>query len=176
VNSRCSVYAVRTGACRLFGNPVLAELGISELETCRRGITLISGTSDAAGIRSWLDRLCSLDMQMYEYNAEPYFIKGFTLHCWLDIYFDETLDFFTFREIREAMHRHVELSEFRGIYTPHTGLREKIDKIGILSALLPSGDRPTLRALCRSIRDDYPLTGLYYHDEAVAFLAEIDKE
>lgn len=171
----CAIHPARTGACRLFGIPSLKELNLSNLEACRHHIEIVSGNSDISFIQSWLEKLCQLDRKLYDYAAEPYFIKGFNLHCWLDIYFDDSLDFDIFNDIKQVLKQYVDLAEYKNYYTSQTGLKEKIDKIGILSALLSSGDKALLHPLLLSIRDDYPATGTYFYDEAVAYLDVLDK-
>ena len=100
---------------------------------------------------------------------------GFNLHCRLDIYFDDSLDFDIFNDIKQVLKQYIDLAEYKKYYTSQTGLKEKIDKIGILSALLSSGDKALLHPLLLSIRDDYPATGTYFYDEATAYLDVLDK-
>ncbi len=175
-NNRCSIHAARTAACRLFGIPSLKELNIANMETCRHAITVTSGNSDISFLQSWLDKLCDLDRTLYAYGSEPYFIKGFNIHCWLDIYFDDFFDFDAFRDITRVMKHYIDLTAFREYYICRTGLKEKVDKIGILSTLLACGDKNLLQPLLISIRDDYPATGTYFQDEAVAFCDVLEKE
>jgi len=170
----CEVHPARTGACRLFGIPSLKELGISNLEQCRNSITVVSGNGSLAAVQSWLEKLMSLEKTLYRADEEPYFIKGFNIQCWLDIYFDDSLDFDIFREIKNSMHRYIDLQEYAGSYKPQTGLKDKIDKITIFSSLLNCGDRATIQPLLLSIRDDYPATGTYFFEESNAFLSTLD--
>ena len=73
------------------------------------------------------------------------------------------------------MAANIDLGRYADDYRPSTGLREKIDKISVLSAIIGSGDRAMLRGLLLSIRDDYPLTGTYFYEEANTLLTELDK-
>lgn len=174
-DNRCAIHSARTGACRLFGIPSLKELKLSNMETCKHTITVTRGESDISFIQSWLDKLYQLDKTLYQYGEEPYFIKGFNIHCWLDIYFDDSLDFDVFYNIKATMNHYLDLSRYKKKYTFHTGLKEKTDKIGILSTLIGSGDSKSLHSLLISIRDDYPACGTYFYDEAAAFLKILDK-
>jgi hypothetical protein len=120
----------------------------------------------AGSIRAWLDKLVELDSSLYSYNTEPFFVTGFNIHCWLDIYFDESFEVEVFGDIRRVMREYLELGEFAAGYTQQSGLKEKVDKITILSAMAGRAHPDTVRQLLVSIRDDYPKTGTYYHAEA----------
>jgi len=175
-NGRCAVHPGRTGACRLFGIPSLKELKLTNMEECKNSVTVIKGNGNVTFIESWLDRLYLLEKKLYHSWEEPYYIKGFNIQCWLDIYFDDSLDFDVFIEIKNCMDTHITLSPYKNSYTLKTGLKDKIDKISILAALLDSGDREAITRALLSIRDDYPLTGMYYYDESEAFLGVLDKD
>jgi len=169
-DTQCSIHKARTGGCRLFGIPSLKELHISELEECKNSIKVSSGRGDIVFITQWLQQLIEIDARLYSFGVEPYYIKGFSIHCWLDIYFDDSLDFDVFDKIRVIMKQYIDLSAIKKSYTFKTNLREKIDKITILSSLLGSNDRDTIEQLLLSIRDDYPETGTYFYEEAIQFL------
>ena len=53
--------------------------------SCAHKVTVISGRGDEAFVRQWLDRLVGLNKRLYAFNAEPYFVRGFNLECWLDV-------------------------------------------------------------------------------------------
>lgn len=171
---RCSVHEVRTGACRLFGVPALAKLDIPELVECRKGVDARGPQTDAAFIRDWLGRLHQLNKQLYPLDAEPYFLTGLTVECWLDIYFDTTFTDPFFEPIRTIMADNIPLSDFFTIYRPRTGIRDKLDKIAAFSNMIDLGDASLLRPLLVSIRDDYPLTGTYFYEEANMYLKALD--
>lgn len=174
-NGKCSVHPGRTGACRLFGIPSLKELKLTNMEECKNNATIIKGDGGVTFIKSWLDRLYILEKNLYRSWEAPYFIKGFNIQCWLDIYFDDSLDFDVFIEIKNCMRQYINLSPHKNSYKLKTGLKEKIDKISILAALLDSGDKEAIYKVLLSIRDDYPLTGMYFYDESTAFINVLDK-
>ncbi|MBD3393621.1 MAG: hypothetical protein GF418_15895 [Chitinivibrionales bacterium] len=169
----CCVHSARTGACRLFGLPALRELGIRDMVYCARGIKATGDNVDAAWIREWLERLVQVDAALYAYGEEPYFVTGFNVHCWLDIYFDESIDAGVFSDLRRLLRDHLDLGFLEGTYVPQTGLKEKVDKISVLSAMQGMADPETITRLLVSIRDDYPRTGTYYVQEALALLAAL---
>jgi len=172
--SKCTVHPWRSGACRLFGIPSLDELGVSNLVSCFNNISVTSGQYDKPFIMQWLDSLVLLNKSLYSFGKEPYFIYGFNLECWLDIYFDELIADEVFCQIRNIMKQHFDLSAFAPRYAPKTGLKDKIDKINILTMLIDTGDKDSIRDLCISIRDDYPLTGTYFTKEAETFLTALE--
>lgn len=176
VANRCIVHKGRTGACRLFGVPALAEFGIKDMTECKHHIQILNGTSDFAFVKAWLTNLVALNRTFYAFEQEPYCIRGFNISCWLDLYFDETLDFDIFNELKHILHGAIDLSRWNAQGTPQTGLKEKVDKISLLQAILDSGDRGILQPLLLSIRDDYPLTGTYFYEEANMLLGELDKK
>jgi hypothetical protein len=173
--SKCLVHAGRSASCRIFGVPSLANLGVSDLVQCKNGIAVTSGDGSAGFIAKWIERLFDINRALYAFDAEPYFIRGLNLECWLDIYFDATLDFDVFADIRRRMHEAADLREWARAYRPKTGIREKIDKISVLSAMMGMGDRETMRGLVLSIRDEYPFTGTWFLEEANAYLREMEK-
>ena len=174
-NDKCAIHYARTGACRLFGVPSLHNFEINNLEECKNGITITSGNGDSAFIKSWLDELVKLNESLYDFSQEPYFIRGFTIQCWLDIYFDDSLDFDVFHEIKEVMYRHIDLSYCNKSYALQTQLRDKFDKIAILSSLLyTSCDIELVKKTVNSIKNDYPTTGTYFLEEATAYLSAIE--
>jgi hypothetical protein len=174
-NKLCSVHLWRTGACRLFGIPALEKLGVSDLVSCFNSISVVSGASDEAFIRAWLDRITSLNTALYPFGKAPYHVYGFNLECWLDIYFDDLFTVDVFADIRAIMARYFDLSKWKQDYKARTGLKEKIDKISILSLLLETGDRDSIKELLVSIWDGYPLTGTYFQKEAQEMLDMINK-
>jgi hypothetical protein len=174
-SSRCLVHPGRSGSCRIFGIPALAELDIPDLVQCANNIAVIKGDGTIPCIQRWIERLFDLNRELYPFDAEPYYIKGLNLECWLDVYFDDSLNFDLFADIRRVMREHIDISAFASAYRPKTGLREKIDKITVLSAMLGSATGAELEDLLRSIRDGYPFTGSYYYEEAGAYLDEIRK-
>ncbi len=171
--SKCTVHPWRSGACRLFGIPSLDELGVANLVSCFNNISVISGKWDKQFIMQWLDSLALVNESLYEFGKEPYFIYGFNLECWLDIYFDELIADDVFCQIRAIMKNHVDLSAYASRYVPKTGLKEKIDKINLLTMLIDTPDKDSIEQLCISIRDDYPLTGTYFTKEAETFLGAL---
>ena len=174
-NKRCSVHPGRTAACRLFGIPSLSEMNIANLEECKNNITIAHGDGSIAFVKAWLKKLVALDAGIYDFDAEPYYIKGFTIQCWFDIYFDETFDFDVFNDIKNAMNHHFDLSSFTEYYTLKTGLKEKIDTISIVASLIDAGDKETLKKALYAIKNNYPLTGTYYYDEVNEFLNVIEE-
>jgi len=173
--SRCAVHAGRSASCRIFGVPSLASLGVSDLVQCKNNITVTFGDGSAGFITKWIERLFDINRELYAFDVEPYFIRGLNLECWLDIYFDTTLDFDVFADIRRHMRKAADLDFCAREYRPKTGIREKIDKISVLSAMMGMGDRETMRGLVRSIRDEYPVTGTWFVEEANAYLREMEK-
>jgi len=172
-NRKCSVHTGRTGACRLFGIPSLSQLGVEDLVECKNNITT-NGLSSIEFISEWLENLFTLNCRYYPYGEEPYHIKGLNLSCWFDIFFDETINFEPFMSIKRFLRENLDLGFINGDYKQSTGIKEKIDKISLLSMLLDSGDPQTLKSLLLSIRDDYPLTGTYFYEESNAYLNAID--
>jgi hypothetical protein len=173
--NKCLVHQWRTGACRLFGIPSLDNLGVSNLVSCFHDIAVVSGSRDKGFILKWLESVARLNESMYPFGKAPYFIYGFNLECWLDVYFDDFLTVDIFPDIRRVMHRDIDLSEYRPRYLLKTWLKEKIDKISLLTIMLGSGDKNALTEVLVSIRDDYPHTGTYYVKEAQAYLDELGK-
>jgi Fe-S-cluster containining protein len=172
-DKRCTIHPARTGACRLFGFSSLNELKITEMEFCKQNIV----NDNDPGINfilDWVDQLGLLNNNLYPYNSTPYFVRGFNIPCWLDIYFDDSISSEPFVQIRQMLRKSFNLS-FCKDYTLKTGIKDKIDKISILNILLDSGPLDDLRELLLSIRDDYPLTGTYFYEEAQAYLDEVEK-
>lgn len=174
-NHKCSIHPGRAGACRLFGIPSLKEMGIQDMEECRNNITVISGRGDLPYIESWLNELFEFENTLYPLGAEPYFVKGFNVNTWLDIYFDDSIDFDVFKVIKDRMSKSLSLDQFKAYYKPTTNIREKIDKIGIFNSMIGNAGAEALRPLLISIRDDYPLTGTYFFEEAQMYLKAIDE-
>lgn len=170
----CAIHPGRAGACRLFGIPSLKDLGVQDLEECKYNITVVSGRGDLPFIESWLDELFLFESTLYEFGSEPYFIKGFNIHSWLDIVFDDSIDFDVFKTIKELISANINIYKFKSHYTLSTNIREKIDKIGILNTMIGVADAETIKKLLLSIRDDYPLTGTYFYEEAQAYISTID--
>ncbi|MDD5674105.1 MAG: hypothetical protein PHC61_08085 [Chitinivibrionales bacterium] len=175
-NKQCLVHDGRTGACRLFGVPTLSELNIASMEECAHGITVAQGQSDIEFIQDWLDDLFTYNQTLFACFSAPYFIKGLNLECWLDIYFENALDFDVFIDIRKIMHDNVDLHFLAERWKPLTSIKEKIDKIAVFHAMLGAAPVSELQDLLFSIRDDYPLTGTYYFEEAQAYLFRIEQE
>ncbi len=173
---RCTMHQGRTGACRLFGIPSLSQLEVGNLEECKENITITKGDGSKEHITNWLDKLASLNAEFYNFNGEPYFVTGFNLPCWFDIYFDDTLDFDVFESIQTVMYDYLDFSSFKNDYALKTDLKDKIDKISILSTLIGSGDVTTLVTTLKSIKEDYPKTGTYYYNEACEFLSVLEKD
>ena len=169
-NSHCAVHPWRSGACRLFGIPSLDKLDIPDLVPCFNNIQVVSGESSTAFIQQWLQKIVDVNKELYSFGTAPYFVFGFNLECWLDIYFDTTIDADVFGEIREVMSRYFDLSAYSKRYIPRTNLKEKIDKITVLSILLDYGDKNIMRETLLSIINDYPYTGTYFLREANMFL------
>lgn len=172
---RCAIHPGRAGACRLFGIPSLKNMGIKNMEECRYDISVISGRGDLPYIENWLDELFEFENTLYPFGVEPYFIKGFNIHSWFDIIFDDSIDFDVFKTIKDVINKNTKISRFQKYYTLCTNIREKIDKIGILNSMISISDGETLKRLLISIRDDYPLTGTYFYEEAQAFINVIEE-
>ena len=176
-NGRCIVHHARTGACRLFGVPSLRNFEISNLEECKNHITVTSGNGDITFIESWLDKLVKLNKSLYNFSEEPYFIRGFNIQCWLDIYFDDSLDFDVFNEIKDVMYRYIDLSYCKKTYSLQTQIRNKFDKIAVLSSLLStttSIDMELVKKTVLSVKNDYHTTGTYFLEEVEAYLSAIE--
>ena len=173
-DNMCALHDGRTGACRLFGIPDLSELGIMDLEVCSNRIS-VRGSFGADSIKSWLSRLVNIDSRLHPIGQSPYFVWGFNLSCWFDLYFDREIEFEPFSTIKNAMYKYLNLFPIVPGYNSQTGLKEKIDKISLFSAMIESADYNTLNGLLLSIRDDYPLTGDYFFKEANLFMEAIDK-
>lgn len=171
---RCAIHPGRAGACRLFGIPSLKDMNIQNMEECKYNIEVISGRGDLPYIESWLDELFEFENTLYPFGTEPYFVKGFNIHTWLDIIFDNSIDFNVFSSIKETISNNLNISKFKDHYKLQTNIREKIDKIGILSSMIGIADAETLKKLLLSIRDDYPLTGSYFYEESQAYLKAIE--
>jgi Fe-S-cluster containining protein len=171
----CTVYPGRTGACRLFGLETLRELNVDEMVFCRNGITVAEGDHDKAFVESWLTELVTLESTLYPFSVEPYYVSGFPLQCWFDIYFDNTIESDVFTTIRQVMHRHLDLSFAQDAYKPQSGIKEKVDKISLFSMLINQSPGSELKKILCSIRDDYPLTGIYFLEEAKSFIKIIDQ-
>jgi hypothetical protein len=173
--NNCMIHKWRSGACRLFGIPSLGNLGISDLVSCFNDIQVISGRWDKTFIERWLKDISALNEKLYPFGKAPYFIYGFNLECWLDVYFDDLLTVDVFSQIRSVMRKYFDMSLFKPRYLLKTGLKEKVDKISLLSVLLGSNDKDSIQEVLVSIRDDYPLTGTYFVKEAQTYLDEIAK-
>ncbi len=174
--NRCSIYSRRVSACRLFGIPSLDQLEILNMEKCKKNITTIKGNSDISFLKSWLEQLFNLDKTLYNFCSDPYFIKGFNIQCWLDIYFNEFLNFDVFIDIKKVMKQYLDLSQFESIYTQKTKIKEKFDKITILSSLIGTNNGKTIIKVLESLKKDYPKTGTYFYDESVEFTKIIKRE
>jgi hypothetical protein len=174
--NNCLVHEWRTGACRLFGIPSLKNLGISDLVSCFNDIQVTSGRWDQTFVQEWVESVAALNEKLYPFGKAPYFIYGFNLECWLDIYFDDLLTVEAFSDIKSVMRRHFDLSAFASRYLLKTGLKEKVDKISLLGLMLGSGDKESLAEVLVSVRDDYPLTGTYFVKEAQMYLDELGKD
>jgi hypothetical protein len=170
----CAVHLWRTGACRLFGIPFLEKLGVANLVSCKHNIRVVSGENSEAFVRGWLDKLSQLNRSLYEFGKAPYHVFGLNLESWLDIYFCDLIEGDVFDDIRRVMKTHIDLALLAPRYVQKTGIKEKIDKISVLSMMFSSGDTKALRELLLSIRDDYPLTGTYFQREAQTFLDALD--
>jgi hypothetical protein len=166
----CAVHLWRTGACRLFGIPSLGSLGVANLVSCKHNIRVVSGENSEAFVRSWLDKLTQLNRSLYEFGKAPYYVFGLNLESWLDIYFGDSIEGDVFDDMRRVMKSHLDLNFLESQYVQKTGLKDKVDKISVLSMMLSSGETTALRELLLSIRDDYPLTGTYFQREAQTFL------
>jgi Putative zinc- or iron-chelating domain len=173
--NKCLVHGWRTGACRLFGIPSLKDFGISDLVSCFNDIQVTSGRWDQTFVQEWVESVAALNEKLYPFGKAPYFIYGFNLECWLDIYFDDLLTVEVFSDIKGVMNQYIDMSAFASRYLLKTGLKEKVDKISLLELMLESGDKETLAEVLISIRDDYPLTGTYFVKEAQTYLYELKK-
>lgn len=173
--NRCMIHPGRTGACRLFGNPALSRLKIPELVECRNDVSIVQGPDDDTFIREWLTKLVALNSRLPFFDTEPFFVRGLNLACWFDIYFDNDLNIDIFEDLRRLMHEVADLSWCKKEYIPRTRIREKIDKISVLTVMLESPDRASIRNLLQSISQDYPLTGSYFYEEAQAYLDAIER-
>jgi hypothetical protein len=176
INNQCLAHDGRTGACRLFGIPALNELNVANMEECAHRIDVVSGACPVDFIQAWMDSIFMLNQTLFGCFNAPFFIKGLNLESWLDIYFDDTLDFDVFLDIRKVMHEHVNLDCIRNGFKPLTAIREKIDKISVFHSMMGAATAAELADLLFSIRDDYPLTGTYYFEEAQAYLFKIEQE
>jgi hypothetical protein len=174
-NGRCLIHPGRAGACRLFGIPALDNMGIADMVSCAHKVTVVSGRGDEAFVRQWLDRLVGLNKKLYAFNAEPYFVRGFNLECWLDVYFDPLLSMEVFSDLKNILRENIDLRQFEAAYTPKTGLKEKVDKISILNAMVNIAEPSVVRELLLSIRNDYPFTGTYFFEEANTLLKSLDQ-
>jgi hypothetical protein len=172
-DSTCCIHPGRTGACRLFGVPSLSEFNIKDFVQCRHSVEIASGNADIDFIRSWLDRLTELNKTLYPFDTSPYYVKGFPLECWHDIYSDELCSVDVFATIRECMHSYLDLSEIMKGYEQKTGIKEKIDKVTLVISMLDTPDPQLLEPLLLSIVNDYPFTSNYYVDEAQSYLDTI---
>lgn len=167
-DSKCTVHHGRTGACRLFGISELSELKIDDFVECKNKVST-TGNSSIEFIKDWLRRLSTLNEAVYPFSKEPYFLRGLNLSCWFDLYFDESIMFEPFSNIKNFLHDNLDLTFIRN-YKLCTGIKEKIDKITLFSLMLDSGDSEPLKKLILSIRDEYPLTGTYFYEEANEYL------
>lgn len=166
----CTIHLGRPAGCRLFGIPSLHKMNISNMEKCINDLSITRGDGSLSFVTSWLEKLFAIDIALYNFAAEPYFVKGFNLQCWLDIYYDDEFDFDIFKIIRQIMHENIDLSFCKNEYHSQTRLKEKVDKISILQMLINTGDSQYIRQSLYSIRDDYPATGTYFYEEQQAFL------
>jgi hypothetical protein len=165
------VHEARTGACRLFGIPSLADFKVPEMEMCKRNIT-VTQDPGVVWISEWVDRLFVLNSQLHLFNQSPYFVRGFNLACWLDVYFDTAIEVEPFVSMRRILRNALDLSFVTG-YVPRTGLREKLICIKEFDELLNTKPDQSMVDLLISIRDAYPLTGTYFYEEAQAFLDKL---
>lgn len=169
--SRCMVHKARTAACRIFGMQSMSKLGIKDLEECPNKIT-VEHEKGVKWLKRWLDRLSSINSQLFAFNQEPYYVRGMTINCWLDLYFDRSISIDPFCQIREIMYQFVDLSFIKN-YVPRSGLKDKIDEITLLSFLLESGSQVELTSLLLSIRDNHPFAHTYFYEESQEYLREL---
>jgi Fe-S-cluster containining protein len=174
-NNNCSIHKYRTGACRLFGIPEIEKLNLSNLVTCVNKAST-SVNCEEKFIRNWLNQIAEINSKIYPFGRSPYFVYGFNLECWLDIYFDNLLTFEPFLSIRSIMKNWFDLTKWQNEYRQKTNLKEKIDKISILNIMINIPQKDTLKELLISIINDYPLTGTYFQKEAQLMLDEIEKQ
>jgi len=172
-DKKCRHHAGRSGACRLFGIPSLEQFGVEDLVVCKYTLT-VTGKSDTAFIKSWLDNLMQLNLKLYPVFSAPYFLTGLNLESWLDMYFDETLEDPILVQIQKMMHQSFDIQKFRTIFRQRTGISEKLEKIKVLHDIMEFGDPEALRTLLLSILNDYPLTGTYYQREGKEILEKMD--
>jgi hypothetical protein len=166
------VHPARCGACRLFGVPALAALGIQDLTECKKSVT-VDDEPSGPWLQTWLESLTALNATLYPFGEEPYFVRGFSLACWFDLCLDTGISGEPFDRMRDIIREHIDLS-FVINYRPVTGLKEKIDKITLFFCMIGGGNRQALRGLLLSIRNDYPLTGTYFLEEAAIYLKALE--
>ena len=175
INARCTVHPSRPGACRLFGLPAISSLGITDLDNCPHIPAAELSGGDSAPIATWLDRLIDVNTGLYPCMSEPFYVKGLNLQSWCDLYFEKTLTYDVFADIKRIITESIDLSPLQPHMKFHTNIGEKIDKISILNAAVGFSDAKFLGDLLLSIRGDYPFAGTYFYEESGAMIEEIER-
>ena len=171
--SQCAAHDCRTGACRLFGVPALEKMQINDMVYCKNQAAATGSTAEVQLIIQWLRELVRLNMELFPIGIPAYFLTGLNLECWFDLYFDVPYPQPFFAEIQQLLVSSIDLSRFAALYRPQTGLREKIAVIDRFNKVIDCGDPAFLRRLLLRIKNDFPLTGTYFAEEADRFLAQI---
>jgi Fe-S-cluster containining protein len=169
-NKGCLVHPYRPLACRLFGLPVLDRLKIENLEKCPVMDPAACPDVPLPALQKWLLAVEDLNRDFPEYYAEPYWLVGLNIECWLAVYLDPLLDMGVFGRLKNILHEQIDLSFLTEHYRDTTRLKEKIDKITLFYMLFSQGLSAESREILVSIRDDYPATGTYFTEEAAKFL------
>lgn len=160
------VHDGRAMACRLFGLPAMNLLKISNLENCKK-MTIPHDSTTVQSIQEWLTHLSEINNSFAPYYAEPYWIAGLNMECWLALYFDPWLNDGMLGELKTALQTSLNLSFLENKYRDYTDLKGKTDKIALLYELIKIGAKKEALELIADIRYGYPLTGTYYLDELV---------
>lgn len=166
---RCSVHPGRTGACRLFGIPAVDQMNIPGLVTCSKKTSAASQEFSSGNVKAWLVDLVRLNRKLYPMGEAPYFLTGLTLECWYDVYYYEYWKQPFFRKLHDILHLHVKLPGTIP-YLQRTAIVEKVAAIDRFFTIIDSGNAGAMVPLLLHIRDDFPLTGTWYHAEAQRFL------
>jgi len=96
-------------ACRLFGLPVLNQLGLENLEKCPVMDPQTCPPVPRETLDGWLSRIKDLNQDIPGYYSEPYWVLGLNLECWLAVYFDPLLDVGVFGVLKKRLQEAVDL-------------------------------------------------------------------
>jgi hypothetical protein len=171
----CGAREGRCLSCRLEGLTVLDGLfGRLKPLCAHAGEKGEMPRADAAFIEELLARLNRLNEPFYPLMAEPYYLDGLTLECWLAVCLDPGIAHPVFLELRRLAQNRHDLGFLRERYENHTKMKEKIDTIDAFYAAVQEGRVEEARKLAKILLDEFPFTGSFFHWQAQALAQALE--